>query len=151
MTTFESKRDAWLVAVLWGAVLVCVWSGVQQFSTSAPLLARLATLGGLMAVAGFMLWVLYGTTYELMSGELLIRCGPFRLRVPLKEIRSVRPTRNPLSSPACSLDRLAIRWGPRRKRVMISPEEKSAFLRALQERCPQLESDGQGLAKRDER
>jgi hypothetical protein len=45
----------------------------------------------------------------------------------------VVPTRNPLSSPALSLDRLRIEYGQGRA-IMISPADKGPFLRALEER-----------------
>lgn len=55
-------------------------------------------------------------------------------RVPLREIRLVRSTRNPLSSPALSLDRLRIEYG--RRAIMISPDDKARFLEELQKRMP---------------
>jgi len=87
-----------------------------------------------------MLWVLYGTFYWFSEDRLVIRCGPFRFRVPLLEIDSVEPTRNPLSSPACSLDRLLLRYG--RKSIMISPADKTGFLAELQLRCPRVKRIG---------
>jgi len=47
--------------------------------------------------------------------------------------------RNPLSSPALSLDRLEIVYGSRR--IPISPEEKQRFLAELHARCPHLEGE----------
>ena len=148
MITFESKRDAWLVALIWGGVLICVYSALAHFSSDAPLSMRLAALIGLAAAASFMLWVLSGTRYQLSATELLILCGPFRYRVPLNEIDSVEPSRNPLSSPACSLDRLAIHWGVGRKRILISPEDKRAFMRRLKERSARLDWEGTRLLSR---
>ena len=59
-----------------------------------------------------------------------------RYKVPLAEVTAVRSTRNPLSSPALSLDRLEITYG--RRRIMISPEDKARFLKELEARCPRL-------------
>jgi hypothetical protein len=42
----------------------------------------------------------------------------------------VEETRNPLSSPALSLDRLKITYG-NGKRIMISPADKIGFLKAI--------------------
>ena len=93
-----------------------------------------------------MLWILYGTRYAFTPDSLLIACGPFRFLVPLSEIRSVRPSRNPLSSPACSLDRLRVEWGAKRW-ILISPEDKAQFLHELDERCPQLRLEGERLVR----
>jgi hypothetical protein len=90
--------------------------------------------------------VLYAVDYTLEGDALRIRASFFRWRVPLAAIDSVEPTRNPLSSPACSLDRLLIRYGARR--IMISPEDKTVFLRALAARAPQLELGGERARRR---
>ena len=132
------------MAVLWVASLV-------DFAVAAWLL-----LGGepapgfvapLLLVAGaFQLHVLYAIDYTFEDGTLRIRASFLRWRVPLAAIDSVEPTRSPLSSPAGSLDRLLIRWGDGR-RIMISPEDRPGFLRALAARAPQLEVRGE-LARR---
>ena len=124
---FVSKRDPWLVAVLWSASLVdlglaaWLWLGLD----GAP--AFVAPL--LLAAGLFQLHVLYATDYTLEGDAVRIRASLFRWRIPLAAIDAVEPTRNPLSSPACSLDRLLIRYGE--KRIMISPLDKAGFLRAL--------------------
>lgn len=142
---FVSKRDGWLVAVLWAASLVDVgvalWI-VSGFEGAPALLAPL-----LLAMALFQLHALYGTDYTLTGDVLLVRASFFRWRVPLAAIGSVEPTSNPLSSPACSLDRLLIRYGARR--IMISPEDKAGFLRALAARAPQLVVSGNAARRRD--
>lgn len=135
---FVSKRDAWLVAVLWGASLVdfAVAAGLLLGVRGAP-----AFVAPLLLVAGaFQLHALYGTDYRFEGDVLRIRASIFRWRVPLAAIDSVEPTRNPLSSPACSLDRLLLRYGG--KRIMISPADQAGFLRALAARAPQLGGDG---------
>ncbi len=144
---YVSKRDLWIVAMIWLGALVSAYAGIAQLSTAGPLAARLAALIALLAAAGFMLWVLYGTHYTLTDAHLLIRCGPFRYRVPLSELDLVQPSRNPLSSPACSLDRLLLKWRGARKRILISPERKTDFVRDVQRRCPQLKRDGDRLIR----
>jgi len=128
---FAAKRDGWLVALLWCAsladfgVAAWLWLGLR----GAP--AFVAPL--LLAAGAFQLHVLYATDYTLEADALRIRASFFRWRIPLAAIESIEPTRNPLSSPAPSLDRLLIRYGGGR-RVMISPADKAGFLRALAQR-----------------
>jgi hypothetical protein len=125
---FVSKRDGWLAALLWIA------SGVD-FAVAAWLLlggggGAPAFVAPLLLVAGaFQLHALYGTDYTVDADTLRIRASLFRWRVPLAAIESIEPTSNPLSSPALSLDRLLIRYGG--KRIMVSPADRDAFLRAL--------------------
>lgn len=134
---FESKRDGWIVALIWAGALMSAFAAVDQIDSPMSVLFA--------AAAGFMLWVLYGIRYTLTDEHLLVRCGPFRSRVPLAEIDSVTPSRNPLSSPAASLDRLLIRWASERRRILVSPADKAGFLRELDRRCPQLRLDGERL------
>jgi hypothetical protein len=128
---FVSKRDGWLVALLWGASLV-------DFAVAAWLLGgprgEPGFVAPLLVAAGlFQLHALYGTHYTFEGDTLVIRASFFRWRIPVAAIESVEPTRNPLSSPACSLDRLLLRWSGRR--VMISPADRAGFLRALRQRA----------------
>jgi hypothetical protein len=141
---FVSKRDGWLVAVLWAASLVdfgvaaWLWLGLG----GAP-----AFVAPLLVLAGtFQLHVLYATDYSFEGDALRIRASFFRWSVPLAAIDSIEPTRNPLSSPACSLDRLWIRYGA--KQIMISPLDKAGFLRALGQRAAQLELLGESVRRR---
>lgn len=141
---FPSKRDAWLVLVLWAAVAISAGCAVPL----VPYLSHgigLATVAVCVASALLCLWVLYGTYYDLGTEWLRIHSGPFRFRVPVARIERVVPTRNPLSSPACSLDRLRISWQGGRG-IMISPEDKEGFLRALVERRPELQREGDSLS-----
>ena len=136
---YPSTRDWWITAIIWGSVATLV---VPLAGLAAPPIAgsRLLSVAVPLAGAVFMLWILYGTFYVFSGDRLVIRCGPFRFAVPLSEIDSVEPTSNPLSSPACSLDRLLLRYGTRR--MMISPADKAGFLAELQTRCPQARRIG---------
>ncbi len=78
---------------------------------------------------------------------LKIRCGMLiRQQIPLTSIAEVSQSRNPLSAPAWSLDRLRVsyRRGREDGLVLISPEDKLGFLR-------ELASSGVGLEMRGER
>jgi hypothetical protein len=82
---------------------------------------------------GLVAWTLFGTYYALDDTRLTVRGGPFSWQIDLRDVHSVTPTRNPLSSPALSLDRLRIDYGQGRS-LMVSPREKEAFVRDLMRR-----------------
>ena len=130
---FPSKRDGWLVAVIWaaGALLVgTAWIPV----VAAPFGALRVPLAVIhLGAAGFAFWVLYGTGYQVGERELVVRSGPFRWRIPVDAITSITPTTNPISSPACSLDRLRIAYrGARGEHaLLVSPADRLGFLAAL--------------------
>jgi hypothetical protein len=129
---FPSKRDWWLGLLIWGLMLLGVVPALLKPGKGAFLL--------MIAVILFIGWIWFGTGYEVSQDELKIRCGPFRQRIPLQEIREVKRTRSPLSAPACSLDRMEITYGMS-KRVMISPADKEGFIKLLIERSPQIRVD----------
>jgi hypothetical protein len=138
-TTYPSKVDGWLGVLIAVAIAIEVVIGVLFLV--APPTSRVAGLliaAVCFAVAGMIAWIVLGTRYEVGDGALLARSGPFRFRVPLEGIREVRPTRNPISAPACSLDRLQIDYevGGRSRWLLVSPKDKEGFLRALRDAIP---------------
>jgi hypothetical protein len=126
---FPSKLDAWLAVVVVVPALVALGIAgtllVGDMPARVPIALLLAALGGVLP-----LWVIGATRYTVGGGELRIVSGPFRWRVALRDIRAVRPTRKPLSSPALSLDRLRIEYGEQ-KWIMVSPRDHDAFVRTL--------------------
>ncbi|RXQ99680.1 PH domain-containing protein [Pseudoxanthomonas composti] len=95
-----------------------------------PSAGGLATFLGVLPALVLPLWLLLDTRYQLTAERLLVRCGPFRWRIALSEIRAVTPTRSLMSGPALSLDRLRVDYG-RWRSVLISPRERQAFLDEL--------------------
>jgi Bacterial PH domain len=131
VTNFRSKIDGWLAALLVGAAIIQIVVAIWIVRLGIPGCWAIAAI--LMAVVGLILWMLFQTVYRLGDDMLRIRCGPFSIQIPLASITAVTATRNPLSSPALSLDRLMITYG-RGQSCMISPHDKAAFLAELARR-----------------
>jgi hypothetical protein len=89
------------------------------------------------------------TSYSLGPLNLTIRVGPLRARIAIAEITEVFPTRNPLSAPAYSLDRLRVRFVSSKFGALISPVRKQEFLETLATLAPHLELKGDRLVRRD--
>jgi membrane protein YdbS with pleckstrin-like domain len=127
---FKSKVDAWIGIVLAGCALLSAASAVIVFRSGVPLVlvAVIVTAGTALPVS-----LLLRTDYTVENAVLIVRTGLFRWRIPLTDIASIGSTRNPMSSPALSLDRLLIerRTG---SDLMISPLDKKGFLQELQKR-----------------
>jgi hypothetical protein len=130
--TFRSRIDWWLAAVMVLSAAASLMAVVTVAVVESPLLG-LAISPLLLLSVGLPLWLLLATYYRIDAAELHVRCGPFAWCIPLQEIRAIAPTRNPLSSPALSLDRLRIDFG-RGRAIMISPLDKAAFLAELRRR-----------------
>jgi Bacterial PH domain len=128
---FDSRRDAWLVLLLRGlpivilAVVAIGWDA-RHPRMSGPIVGAVI----LILVEVFFFESLLRSTYYLIDGDtLVIRSSFLKWRVPIAKIRSVTPTRNPLSSPALSLDRLSILYDG--KQILVSPQDKQRFIEAL--------------------
>lgn len=128
--TYPSKVDWWLAAVLVLSMAACVYASAHVVLVAPPGAWWMLLLTGGVGVV-LPLWLLLGTRYTLDQGQLLIRSGPFRWRVPVADITRITSTSNPLSSPALSLDRLRIEYG-RGSAIMISPRDKEQFLREIE-------------------
>jgi hypothetical protein len=146
---YPTKVDWWIALILIFSVVVLIGSAVSFFigpPAQTPLGLGIGIL--CLAVAVWIGWIPFSTNYEIGETELLIRSAGFRWRVPLDSIVEVLPTHNPLSSPACSLDRLRVNYRRKSGRkgfVLISPREKEEFLRDLAEAVPGLELDDDRL------
>lgn len=130
---YASKIDAWLVALS----LSCAVAALTSLSTVSHIGSTgLAVLIVLLActVLGLLAWVLLGTNYRFDGAMLIICSGPFRWRIQVREILSIEQSRNPLSSPALSLDRLCIQYGAPRRIILISPRDRDEFMHEFERR-----------------
>ena len=144
---FPSKRDRWLVVVLWGATLALVYASIDVATSPTPAMFKALFLLICIPSAVLLPWILYGTSYALTEEALLIRCGPFRNRVLVSAIQEVTPSRNPMSSPACSLDRLHIKYRGSRLGILVSPLDKRSFLQDLTRLDSQLSLQGDRIVR----
>ena len=139
---YPSKRDWWIVLIIWVTLVMTIAAGVrvaQSASTSVPGLIFVLFCGA--AILG-LLSVLYATYYMISGDRLTAHCGPFKYSVPLASITEVVPSRNPLSSPALSMDRLHIKYRGSTFGLLVSPRDKQAFLTDLVAHAPHLQLDG---------
>src|SRR5205814_682936 len=98
-------------------------------------------------VFGFYFGLVVPMRYGADDAYLTVRFGICRQRIPLGDITEVRPTHNPLSSPALSLDRLRVQFGPGFfNAVMISPADRNGFLDDLAQKAG-LKREGDRLVR----
>lgn len=126
---YPSKVDWWLAVILGIAPLTCI---VATLSVAAARGAIWVPLAATAFLAAIYLGLVFPMRYSITDDAVVVRHGIVRQRIPLADITDVYPTRNPLSSPALSLDRLHIRFGEGFfKAVMISPRDEGEFLTEL--------------------
>jgi hypothetical protein len=140
---FESKVDMWLVAIVVASFALPVVLGISRMIRSGfdrqvvPLLIVLIVVAPSALLTGF----IFTNTYYVVTDESIVAHCLFRTTVPLASVKRLRPTRNPLSSPALSLDRIEI-VSNSGARLLVSPKDKEAFVNAIVTRAPQAVVEG---------
>ncbi|MDP7253657.1 MAG: PH domain-containing protein [Planctomycetota bacterium] len=145
----KSKVDWWLYLLAWaGPVVVTVMGLHLWLAANNPKEGQTLFLIGLFAIA---LIVAFTTPmrYRIEEGEISVRFGLFRVRVPVDEVVEVIPSFSLWSAPAWSLDRMKILFerNGKRRTLLISPEDKQAFMNHLVEVDEGLEWDGDGVKR----
>jgi hypothetical protein len=122
MKIYKSKIDWWLIIPF----LVPIYFGIISWKNNDK-------MGWLVIVATVAFVVfMYRSTYYIIDNNKLIVRSMFIVyeKIEISSIKKIYKTRNPLSSPALSLNRLAIVYN-KYDEIMISPEEKQDFLEKI--------------------
>jgi hypothetical protein len=147
---YPSKRDRWIVGLLWLVIVFCVASMTYVFYTVTSIAAIIAQQSLFLLLVAFCLSILRNTYYVLEDDHLLIRSGWFRWRTPFVDILEVTPSRKIWSSAALSMDRLYVRHRKLPSSSYISPEDKDGFLRDLASRSTHLVFQGDRVIRVDD-
>lgn len=133
MKSFKSKIGLELVIPI-GAILTFV--------------CAIMAIKGLYPVMAFILFLAFligklftGIEYIIDGDELIIKSSfLFTSKIAISSIKSVAKSRNPLSAPAASLDRLEIKYG-KYDYALVSPKNKIEFINELLARNPNIENN----------
>jgi len=123
---YKSKVDWWLIAVILIAFGYPIVDGIlsEEYVLSAVFIVLLV-----------LFYFLAKSIQYKIDGENLII---WRTKIPIQSIHKVYRTRMPLSSPALSLDRIAIVYN-KYDEIFISPKEREEFIKELLKVNPSIE------------
>lgn len=131
MKTYPSKVDLWLVIVLGISfgfpILIGILDDNYYFS-------------GIFIVFSIITFFYLKKIQYTIHKEHLLIC---KTKIDIKSIRKIYRTRNIISSPALSLDRIAIVYN-QYDEVLISPINKEDFIEELMKINPNIVFDNQG-------
>lgn len=120
---FRSRRAPWFVlaSFLSPAIAILLFFTGPWFLTLLFIPVIVLTLP-----------IYFRTSYTIHDiDKLTVVCGLFyRKTFNIGDIRSIRPGRNPIPSPALSLDRLELKFR-NNEILLISPAQKKLFIEAL--------------------
>ncbi len=136
MKIFKSKSGYELLIPI---IVLFVVILILPITNGAPLPAIATVSVTLLLTLAFILYTFLGTTYTISDDKhLWVKCGFFKATaVDISMIKSVTKTNNPIASPAPSLDRIEVHYG-KYDSIIISPKDKSGFVKALQEINPDI-------------
>lgn len=125
---YRSRVDIWLVLVLFGALVLSLFSLVPTIGLVLSLLLELV----LVLVLVMLLWP---CEYRLEPDRLSIRSGLLNWRLRYGEILSAELSYDLTAAPALSLKRVKIRTTGRT--FLVSPSNREGFIAALMQRVDQ--------------
>lgn len=127
---FRSKIDSWIIIVTSVGIGLPLLILIITFPM-LPVGGILVIFTVLLFIGGLQLWLFMGTKYTFTKNTLSITCGPFRKKIFVDQIMSVKPSNSMISGPALSLERLEIKCY-NGDTVLISPKDKTGFLEHLE-------------------
>ncbi len=118
------KKDLWLTGLV---AFICGMVFLGAATSNEPMAPLFSLIPGALLI-----WIYYGTYYDLGEMSLVVRHGPFRWTVRYEDITDLRLARNLWSSAALSIDRVHILC--RRGSIYISPLDREAFIAEVNKR-----------------
>ncbi|MGG3560729.1 PH domain-containing protein [Neobacillus rhizosphaerae] len=135
---FYSKKGLITGVLLWGTILFLIGSFIFLPGGPEGMGETTTTILTTILLTTFISWVWFGTYYEIKGKQLIVVGGPFRWKIDIMSINSIRKTLNPLSSPALSLKRLEIQYGTYNT-ILISPKHDNKFCEMIKKINPKIE------------
>ena len=118
MKVYKSKIDWWLIILIGGLLCYPIVEGIM----TQEYLLSLVFVG-----LSLLVFLMFRTIKYKIEGQYL---RIWTTKIDILSIKKVYRTNNPLSSPALSLDRIAIVYN-KYDEILISPKEQSAFIAHL--------------------
>lgn len=126
--TFKSKVGWWYYAAL-AYLVICLILAIWQKNGIAIVVMFIANMT--------LIQLMLKTEYVVADGVLYIKCWIMPVKkISVTKIKTIKETRNPLSSYALSLDRLKIEY--EKTFTVISPDNKQDFVNELRKYNPDI-------------
>ncbi|NPC91294.1 PH domain-containing protein [Bacillus sp. WMMC1349] len=143
---FPSKKSIWMSVVVWAIILACILPPILSIDPIGVIMLpeilnnKVITTIILLIPAIYLLWVWFGTRYEIQQSTLKVHFGPYKKIIDICAIKTIRRTKNPFIAPALSEDRIEINYN-KFESIHISPKDKGAFVRQILKVNPHIQVD----------
>ena len=137
MKTFKPKIG---YGILIPVLIILVGCMILAIITGAPTIAIIIMGVTIFSTIAFTLHIFFGTIYWINDkDELLVKCGLlFHSKIEISKIKSISRTRNIISSPAPSMDRIELNY--RGGSIILSPKDKIGFANELTRINPDIQN-----------
>ena len=129
----KSKKDILVGVVIWGVALFLLYSIYEAVFIEVNILGAVVMTALLVLLIIF--W--FRTIYKIEGDILHIYYGPFRFKVKISEITSIRHAKNIFTGPSLSIERIEITYS-NYSVIQISPKEKEELVKALLQMNPNI-------------
>jgi hypothetical protein len=137
MKKYKSKIGGLFSVSMFITVAVLVYTIYNEFTFLGVIV--------LLLIIAFIIDLALRTYYVINNDHLFIRCGFFTTKIDLKSVRKISDSKDLISSPALSNDRLEIVYN-KFDTILISPKEKTAFLSELKIANPDIEIKSKSIS-----
>ncbi|OMP67853.1 PH domain-containing protein [Domibacillus epiphyticus] len=143
---FPSKKSIWMSLVIWIIILTCILPSILSIEPIGVIMLpeilnnKVITTIILLIPAIYLLWIWFGTRYEIQQSILNVHFGPYKKIIDIGTISTIRQTKNPFIDPALSGDKIEINYNEF-ETINISPKDKEAFLRQILKINPHIKID----------
>lgn len=130
MKVFKSKIDWWLGLPLLYPIFLSVTSIIEGKWIGYLLL---------ISIVLFVVFISKSTKYVVNENQLVVKCMFIvNAKIEISTIRKIEKSNSILSSPALSMDRIAVRYN-KYDEIYLSPKEKQLFIDELVKRNSAIE------------
>ena len=130
MKVFKSKIDWWLGLPLLYPIFLSITS-ITEGKWFGYLL--------LISIVLFVVFISKSTKYIVNENQLVVKCMFIvNAKIEISTIRKIEKSNSILSSPALSMDRIAVRYN-KYDEIYLSPKEKQLFIDELVKRNSAIE------------
>lgn len=134
---YSLKIDWWIKLLFYFSIVITIGPMI-----AIPQDEMIFYLLAVLPINIFLLWILFGSYYELKDDLLYLRIGPIFRRIKYENIKSLSYKRNWSSSMAMTMDRIYIEIHNKtmlKTDVQIGPTDKEEFMDDLKRRCRNLD------------
>lgn len=133
-----AQKDRW-INIGFIFIIVVLISSIMMVKREEMVMLSLLVI----PCIALLLWIYFGTYYELREEVLYCKSGPFYEKIRYDSIKSIKLCENFMSSMALSRQRIEIKQHKKNYVVgttYISPIDRDDFLHELKRRCHHLDN-----------